>query len=278
MRIRDGQKRGGDVVKNTTVLGRGIGKKESFGKVLTGICRIFVVIIFSLIIGIGSTLGNVAMAAFEGETDDVKYCRSYPDKCIEGIPARVCNRTKPVFYDHDKCIIYQQKLKEKINAGSKDDPNGDNGKDASGNGSSGNSGSSGTPTGGSSGDDADDTPPVDYRPRESDECETAGGAKTSILGEGGCFRPEGEDAKTARGGIIIKLLTDGLNILTVGVGILGVIGITLVGLQYLTAGGSEEKTRKAKTRMLEIVIGLVAYALIYAILKWLLPTFGGAST
>ena len=59
--------------------------------------------------------------------------------------------------------------------------------------------------------------------------------------------------------------------MTVGVGILGVIGITIVGIQYLTAGGNEEKTRKAKRRMFEIVIGLVVYVVFYAFLKWLMP-------
>ena len=70
---------------------------------------------------------------------------------------------------------------------------------------------------------------------------------------------------------ILKLV---VNIMTIGIGILGVIGISVAGIQYLTAGGSEEKTRKAKRRMFEIVIGLVAYVLIYAALKWLLPSFG----
>ena len=69
---------------------------------------------------------------------------------------------------------------------------------------------------------------------------------------------------------ILKLVVD---IMTIGIGILGVIGISITGIQYLTAGGSEEKTRKAKRRMFEIVIGLAAYVLIYAILKWLLPSF-----
>ena len=65
---------------------------------------------------------------------------------------------------------------------------------------------------------------------------------------------------------ILQLVVD---ILSIGVGVLGVLGITIVGIQYLTAGGSEEKTRKAKQRMLEIIIGLIAYVLIYALLKWL---------
>lgn len=77
---------------------------------------------------------------------------------------------------------------------------------------------------------------------------------------------------------VLCLLNLVVDIMTIGIGILGVVGITIVGIQYLTAGGSEEKTRKAKRRMFEIVIGLVAYVLIYALLKWLSPYFGGGGT
>ena len=60
-----------------------------------------------------------------------------------------------------------------------------------------------------------------------------------------------------------------VEILSIGVGILGVIGISIVGIQYLTACGNEEKTRKAKRRMFEIVIGLAVFAVFRAILAWL---------
>lgn len=75
------------------------------------------------------------------------------------------------------------------------------------------------------------------------------------------------------GSSIIGILNLVIDIMTVLIGILAVIGVTVVGIQYLTAGGSEEKTRKAKRRMFEIVIGIVAYVLMYAFLKWLLPSF-----
>ena len=65
---------------------------------------------------------------------------------------------------------------------------------------------------------------------------------------------------------IIELVRD---ILSIGVGILGVIGISVVGIQYLTAGGNEEKTRKAKRRMFEIVLGLVVYAVLAALVSFL---------
>ncbi len=85
--------------------------------------------------------------------------------------------------------------------------------------------------------------------------------ETSILGNGQVCDNEGDSIIN-----VLKLVVD---IMSIGIGILGVIGITIVGIQYLTAGGSEEKTRKAKRRLFEIIIGLVAYAIIYGILQWL---------
>ncbi|MBR3172823.1 Ig-like domain-containing protein [Candidatus Saccharibacteria bacterium] len=62
-----------------------------------------------------------------------------------------------------------------------------------------------------------------------------------------------------------------LDIMTIGIGILGVLGIVIVGIKYMTAGGNEEQTRKAKRRLFEIVIGLILYVLLFAGLQWLLP-------
>ena len=84
----------------------------------------------------------------------------------------------------------------------------------------------------------------------------------------GCAGKSGKDGESIK--CILEFVVD---VLTIGIGILGVIGISIVGVQYLTAGGNEEQTRKAKRRMFEIVIGLIAYAVLYAILKFLLPSF-----
>lgn len=92
------------------------------------------------------------------------------------------------------------------------------------------------------------------------------GVKTAIL-SGGCSCDPGDGSE------IMRILNLVASIMTIGVGILGVLGITIVGIQYLTAGGSEEKTRKAKQRLFEIVIGLVVYVVIYALLSWLIPGF-----
>lgn len=69
---------------------------------------------------------------------------------------------------------------------------------------------------------------------------------------------------------IIELVVD---VMTVGIGILAVIGIIVVGVQYLTSGGNDEKAKKAKRRLLEVVIGVVLYVIAYAVLKWLMPSF-----
>ena len=75
------------------------------------------------------------------------------------------------------------------------------------------------------------------------------------------------------GGGIICVVRLVANILTVVIGIAGVIGVVVVGIQYLTAGGNEEQTRKAKRRLFEIIIGIAVYALAFSLLNWLLPGF-----
>ena len=90
-----------------------------------------------------------------------------------------------------------------------------------------------------------------------------------------CSTTQPSDENGNNPNAITDILKMVVNILSIGVGILGVLGITITGIQYLTAGGSEEKTRKAKRRMFEIILGLVAYVLLYAFLWWLLPNFNG---
>lgn len=92
-----------------------------------------------------------------------------------------------------------------------------------------------------------------------------GGAEATILT--GCA---GQNDGADKIECLVNLVVD---IFTVGVGVLGVTGVIIVGIQYLTAAGEEAKMTKAKRRMYEIVIGLVLYMVAYAILKWLLPKF-----
>ena len=107
------------------------------------------------------------------------------------------------------------------------------------------------------------TPSATEEPSSSDsKC-----VKTAILGKNNEFCDDGQ------GSGAINIFKTVIEAMTIGVGLLGTLGIVIVGIQYLTAGGNEEKTRKAKRRMFEIIIGLAMYAAIYALLKWLLPSF-----
>lgn len=82
-----------------------------------------------------------------------------------------------------------------------------------------------------------------------------------------CECGNGESVKAT-----LRILVD---IMTIGIAVLAAAGIAITGTQYLTAGGNEEKTKKAKRRLLEIVIGLFAYVVLYAVLRFLIPGFNG---
>ena len=69
---------------------------------------------------------------------------------------------------------------------------------------------------------------------------------------------------------ILELVVD---ILTIGVGILGVVGMTITGIQYLTADNNKAKIDKTKRRMFEIMIGVVVYAVAFGVFKLLLLIF-----
>lgn len=103
-------------------------------------------------------------------------------------------------------------------------------------------------------------------PSKMDKACPEGEVYTSILGNAGGCTPVGEG-----GELIFSLLNTILTILTYGVGIAGTLGIVISGIQYLTARDNEAQLTKAKSRLVNIVIGLVAYALLWAFLQWLIP-------
>ncbi len=74
---------------------------------------------------------------------------------------------------------------------------------------------------------------------------------------------------------INNLLNLVLNIMTVGVGVIGTLGILVAGIQYLTARDSDEQVSKAKKRLVQIVIGMVLYAMMWGLLRFLLPGVDG---
>ena len=89
------------------------------------------------------------------------------------------------------------------------------------------------------------------------------GKCTSLLPSSLCENAEGEG--------IVQLLSMGLNILTAGVGILATIGLVISGIQYTAARDDAGKVAKVKSRIFNIVIGLLAYGVMWLTLEWLIP-------
>jgi len=79
------------------------------------------------------------------------------------------------------------------------------------------------------------------------------------------------DSKDIENNGIWKLLVVAINILTGGIGVLAVAGIVYGSILYTSAGGSAEQTKKAIEVIRNVVIGLIAYALMYAGLNFIIP-------
>ena len=101
-----------------------------------------------------------------------------------------------------------------------------------------------------------------------------GDVETSIIGGEVC--KTGGKKDTLEGSAIWALLLLAINILTAGVGIAAVGGIVVAGLRYSAARENAGEVTKAKEMILNIAIGLVAYAAMYAFLQFLIP--GGIFT
>src|SRR5919202_530544 len=93
-----------------------------------------------------------------------------------------------------------------------------------------------------------------------------GGAKTSIIN---C--PQTSQGPDAKNNGVWGVLLIALNILTAGVGIAAVGGIVYGAVLYTSAGDSAEQTKKAIEIIRNVVIGLVAYGLMYLVLNYLIP-------
>lgn len=81
----------------------------------------------------------------------------------------------------------------------------------------------------------------------------------------------GEICDDCHGSAIMKLLVLAIQILSGLVVVLAVVGVIICGYQVLTSSGDVNKLSKAKKRLSNIVIGLVAYAVMFIALDFLIP-------
>lgn len=90
--------------------------------------------------------------------------------------------------------------------------------------------------------------------------------KTNIIG-GGEVDTDGGSGKEA----IMHILKLVVSILIYGLGVAAVLGVVICGILYMTARDNETQVTMAKKRLFDVVIGLIAWAVMFAVLNWLLP-------
>jgi hypothetical protein len=93
-----------------------------------------------------------------------------------------------------------------------------------------------------------------------------GGVQTTIIS---CTQ-DGTGSNVNNSGVWGLLLL-AINILTAGVGVAAVGGIVYGSILYTSAGGSPDGVKKAREVITNVVIGIVAYALMYSILNFIIP-------
>ena len=64
----------------------------------------------------------------------------------------------------------------------------------------------------------------------------------------------------------------GIDIFTGFIAVAGTIGIVIAGVMYMTARDSEEQVVKAKKRLVNVIIGIVCFALLDVVANFILPT------
>jgi hypothetical protein len=102
--------------------------------------------------------------------------------------------------------------------------------------------------------------------------------QASALGNNGCetdtsvikctnVNEEGGVEQTGLWSILMLVI----QILTAGVGVIALAGIVYGSVLYTSAGGSQEQVKKAMTIFTNVVIGVIAYAGMWALLNFLIP-------
>ena len=85
-----------------------------------------------------------------------------------------------------------------------------------------------------------------------------------------CDNVDVTDGDYKNSGLWSILLTV-INILTVGVGVVALAGIVYGSILYTSAGGNQEQVKKAMGIFTNVVIGIIAFAGMWALLNFLVP-------
>ena len=91
------------------------------------------------------------------------------------------------------------------------------------------------------------------------------GVKTSVIN---CTKAGGTNVKDTGIWAILMLI---INILSAGIGVAAVGGVVYGSIMYSTAGGSPEQVKKSRVIIANTVTGLIAYAVLFALMNYLIP-------
>lgn len=71
--------------------------------------------------------------------------------------------------------------------------------------------------------------------------------------------------------IVSDYLVPAINFLSAGVGVVVITMIIIGGIQYSLAGNNPQAVSAAKSRIMNAIIALIAYGLMYAFLNFIIP-------
>lgn len=94
------------------------------------------------------------------------------------------------------------------------------------------------------------------------------GLNCAILPSEICEAAKEENLETSGVWLILVYV---LNILTAGVAVVALAGVVYGSVMYTSSAGNPEQTKKAMGIIQNVVIGILAYAVMYSLLQWLIP-------
>lgn len=100
-------------------------------------------------------------------------------------------------------------------------------------------------------------------------CSLPDGGTGVIMSDGRTCCPQGSKDGTAC--LYNKYINPAINLLSAAVGLIVVAAIIYGGIQYITSAGDPQKAAEGQKRIIEALIGLVAFILLYAVLVFLIP-------
>ena len=94
-----------------------------------------------------------------------------------------------------------------------------------------------------------------------------GGVETSIIS---CDQNSDKPTSVEQTGVW-GLLILVINIMTAGVGVLALVGFVYGAVLYTSAGGNPEQVKKARTVFTNVVIGVIAFGVMFTLLNFIVP-------